>query len=98
MIKNLVINTSRIFIIFIFLMLPKNGKSLDPNSILNFFAPFIGAELTSDNRTYTEKYGYYSKYFPGFDWKEVGTCHRYHSTDRNGIACKQPDGSWKIKN
>ncbi len=50
------------------------------------------------DRTYTEKYGYYSKYFPGFDWKEVGTCHRYHSTDRNGIACKQPDGSWKIKN
>lgn len=79
------------------IMKTSKGIALDPLPIFKFFAPFIGADLVSDKRTYTEKYGDYSKYWGPLDHIEVGTCMRYYSTDKDGIACKQRDGSWKIK-
>ena len=89
----------KIFLILALLTVTKTSKvfALDPSSIFKFFTPFIGADLVSDKRTYTEKYGDYSKYWAPLDHLEVGTCMRYYSNDKDGIACKQGDGSWKIK-
>lgn len=86
--------------ILLLLLICKPVKSIDIIGLVQFSLPFVGGTLYdnyNNSKTYTEKYGYYSKYFPGFDWMEVGTCHPYYGTDRKGIACKQLDGSWKIK-
>ncbi len=60
------------------------------------FVLLIVSGCNYDNRTYYETYGAYSKYWGPLDHIEVGRCLRYFSPDKNGIACKQIDGSFKI--
>ena len=84
--------------ILLLLLIYKPVKS-DVLNIIQFSAPFIGGTLYdnyNNSKSYTERYGQYSKYFAPLDHIEVGRCARYFGTDRKGIACKQPDGSWKI--
>lgn len=89
----------KISLILALLIVVKTSKgiALDPLPILKFFSPFVFDSITNDNRSASEKYGKFSKYWGPLDHIEVGTCMRYHSTDKDGIACKQSDGSWKIK-
>ena len=84
--------------ILLLLLIYKPVNSLDLSATLNFMLPFAGgvAYDSYSNQTARDKYGEFSKYWGPLDHIEVGTCMRYFGTDRNGVACKQPDGSWKI--
>ena len=84
--------------ILLLLLIYKPVNAFD--GMIQFFFPFV-AQGAYDNwngrQTYVQKYGEKSRFFFDLQYIRVGYCKKYTSKYMSGKACKQPDGSWKIR-